>query len=708
MARRIARGWPAAACGALLAAIATPAAAQEVVVLPDGAPATLQAALDAARAATAPTAVVVPAGRWDWGTGRVVAGGLRDVVVIGLGADRSRFVRTTDCPGGAMVQIERSSRVRVAELAFDGCDALTERNADGDWTRPIGLQLVDVDDLRVDHCSFRDFGWAGVRTNGDRDGCRGVIDHCDFTRMYIDEMAARYTLGYGVAVSGLGVLEGVGFGSPDATFVEDCTFDRARHAIAAGGGARYVFRHNDVTANRLSHAVDAHGQEGAAAVGTEWVEVYENVIHDPEAPTAAVRIRGGRGVVWGNTIRDYTYAVSLWEETPQPTGPVHIWGNHLGPGVTRLGDIRGSPDARDAAPSGYAAYRYPHRRVVELQARAGPDQDAVAGDGGTAAVYLDAGASSAEDGSIVRYRWYDGDVPISSCVRDVVELARGAHAVVLAVERDDGRVEFDTAHVRVGTDAPLVSSGTWPDRWFVPLVGRGTIEVLATPRAAPMNGYVGFTGRRRVAGHEDHAILVRFNPDGRIDAYDGAAGYRADAVREYRPDVPVRITIDVDLAARRYDVRVEGDLLARGFAFRADVQTVGQMTAWDASGELSVEALRVSGEVAAPDPSCGGGADADADADADVDAEPDAAADGDDGSDAGGDAGAEVPPGDAGVDAAAPDAAAGTPADGDGCGCAVPGRGGATAAGAAAALLLLSGRRRRRGATAPSRRDVVG
>lgn len=691
MNRRTVRSWSTLLCVAQVVATAVSAAAQEVVLLPDGAPATLQAALEAAREASGPTAIVVPAGRWDWGTDRVVVDGLRNVVVIGLGAEISRFVREADCPGGAMVQVERSSRVRIADLAFDGCDALTERNAEGDWTRPIGLQLVDVDDLRVDHCSFRDFGWAGVRTNGDRDGCRGVIDHCDFTRMFIAEMASRYTLGYGVAVSGLGVLEGVNFGSPDATFIEDCTFDRARHAVAAGGGARYVFRRNDVTTNRLSHAVDAHGQEGAAAVGTEWVEVYENTIHDPEAPTAAVRIRGGRGVVWGNTIRDYTYAVSLWEETPQPTGPVHIWDNHLGPGVARLGDVRGSPDDRDDPPAGYVAYQYPHRRVTELQVRAGPDQEAVAGDGGTAAVYLDATASSAEGGTVVGYRWYDGEALISTCARDVVELAPGAHAVVLAVERDDGLVDFDTALVRVRADEPLVSDGTWPAWWFVPLVGRGTIEVEATPRAAPMNGYVAFTGRRRVTAHEDHAMLVRFNPDGRIDVYDGDAGYRADAAREYRPDVPVRISLDVDVAARRYDVRIDGETIASGYAFRTGVATVGQMTAWDASGELTVAGLRVTGELAGPDPACGG--DADADADGDVGPDADAVSDGE----AGADAGADAPPDDAGVAGDAPDASVETSGEAAGCGCVVPGTDGTFPTGAIVAILWFVRCRRRRG-----------
>ncbi|MBN1773255.1 MAG: right-handed parallel beta-helix repeat-containing protein [Deltaproteobacteria bacterium] len=697
--RRIARWRLVALCGALAVGSNVPATAQEVVVLPDGTPESLQAALEAARAATVPTAVVVPAGRWDWGEGRVLVDDLRDVVVLGVGAEQSRLVRETACPGGAMLQVERSSRVRVAELTFDGCDALTERNAEGNWTRPIGVQFVDVDDLRIDHCSIRDFGWAGVRSNGDRDGCRGVIDHCDFVRMYIAEMAPRYTLGYGVAVSGIGALEGVAFGSADATFIEDCTFDRTRHAVAAGGGARYVFRRNDVTTNRLSHAVDAHGEEGSAVVGTEWVEVYENVIHDPEAPTAAVRIRGGRGVVWGNTIRDYTYAVSLWEETPQPTGPVHIWGNHLGAGVARLGDVRGSPDDRDTAPAGYTAYAYPHRRITELEVRAGPDQNAIVGAAGTAAVYLDATASSADGGTIAHYRWYDGDVLVSTCARDVVELASGTHAVVLALERDDGLVDFDSAHVRALADEPLVSDGSWRNRWFVPLVGRGTIEVDATPRAAPMNGYVAFTGRRRVDGHEDHAILVRFNPDGRIDAYDGDVGYRADAVLEYRADVPVHLAIDVDVAARRYDVRVDGTTLAVGYAFRAGVLTVGQLTVWDASGELSVHGLQVRGELAEPDPACAGGADADADADADAETDVGTDADADVGTDAdadvGTDAGADAPTVDAPPDTPAADATSEEPAA-TGCGCVAPRSGRKGAAGVLLALSACVLRRRRR------------
>lgn len=665
------------AVGAALAGGSAVAVAEELVLLPDGEPGTLQAALDAVVGADPPTVLVVPPGDWSWGDGRVETAGLRDVVLIGAGAGNTRLYRDGVCPGGPLLLVERSSDVRIAELALDGCDELSELSADG-WTRPAGLHLVDVVRLRVDHCAVRDFGWVGVRTNGDPGGgSRGVIDHCDFARMFIPEMDGRYHLGYGVAVSGVGEAEGVPFGAVNATVIEDSTFDRCRHAVAAGGAGRYVFRHNVVTANRNSHAVDAHGLEGAATAGTEWVEVYDNLIHQPDEPTAAVRIRGGRGLVWNNEIRDYTYAVSLWEETAQPTGPVHIWGNTLGAGVTRLGDVRGGPAYDFARPGGYEPLEYPHPLVADLEVRAGPDQNVSVPAGGLAPTYLDATQSSAAAGStIVGYRWYDGATLVSTCARDVVGLATGTHVVVLAVERDDGMIDVDTALVRAVADGPVASSTTWRNRWFVPLVGRGTIELDATPSRAPMDGYVGFSGRRVVDTHEDHAMLVRFNTDGRIDAYDDArGGYRADAAVSYRAGTAVHLALEVDVDARRYDVRVDGVLLAAGCSFRADVLTVGQLTVWHASGGVTVEGLRVAGELAGPDPACAGGADgdADADADADLDAGTDA------GTDVGEDRGSEA---EAGTDADAapldtpgesgPD---GEPAAGagGGCGCAAVG-----------------------------------
>lgn len=642
------RGVSSACLGVATVLFAVPGVAAEHVFLADGEAATVGAALEQARASGAPTVIVVPAGEWDYGDAKLLIDTVDGLVIIGAGEENTRLYRSV-CQGGAMLQVETSQNVRVSGITFDGCDdPASQANA-------IGVQMWDVLGFRVDHCFFREHGHAGVRTNADEVGSWGVVDHCRFAMMYKTDL----NLGYGVAVSGIGVIQNVPFGAADATFVEDSTFDGSRHAVAAGGGARYVFRYNTVTNNVVSHGVDAHGTEGSATVGTEWVEVYKNVIHQPGTYNlAAVRIRGGKGLVWDNEVNGYIFGVSLWEKTTQKTGPVHIWSNQWGSGQG-VGDIQGAPTWDTAKPASYTPYVYPHPAVVDLDVRAGLDQNVIAQQGSLALSYLDATGSSASEGVIVGYRWYDGGELISSCARDVVELSEGPHVILLEAERSDGLTEVDTLVVRAYGDGPIKSGASWPNRWFVPLVGKGTLEFDVEASADGMNGYVAFTGRRKVDAHEDNAVILRFNPEGRIDAYDGSS-YRAQQAVPYEANATRHVIITVDVAGASFDATVDGVEVATGYAFRTKVQTLGQMTLWDASGQLSVKNLVVTGELAQADSACrghGGAAGAGGDG-------------GEGGASSGGEAGeVEAGASDAGSTGAIPPDSDGS----SGCGCSVPG-----------------------------------
>src|SRR5262249_22727179 len=158
-------------------------------------------------------------------------------------------------------------------------------------------------------------GRSGVWTSGTSSG---VVDHCDFEDLYKTAIA---NLGYGVEVGGTNtVIEGVPFGSGRATFIEDSIFRRCRHAVASNRGARYVFRYNYVGQNQVAHAVDAHGQESGSVVGTEWADVYYNLIEDPVDSVSiryAVRIRGGKGLIWNNSFVHYNQGIELTHDTPE-------------------------------------------------------------------------------------------------------------------------------------------------------------------------------------------------------------------------------------------------------------------------------------------------------------------------------------------------------------------------------------------------------
>jgi MYXO-CTERM domain-containing protein len=187
-----------------------------------------------------------------------------------------------------------------------------------------------------------------------------------------------------------------------------------------------------------------------------------------------------------------------------------------------------------------------------------------------------------------------------------------------------------------------------------------------TPAAVPMDGYVAVTGWWSVAGHADHAAIVRTNPQGFFDARNGDT-YASDTAIPYVAGQAYQVAVDLDVPGQVYDVTVDGVPLATGYAFRLPAPQIGQATAWHASGGLAVEAMEVSGERASPDPPC----------------RPDA------GPDAGGD----------GPDATVSPDASGVPPGGieGGCACST-GRGGEGEALLAMTLLLLwlAPRRRRR------------
>ena len=574
-----------------LAMVASSTFAANIVALPDGKRATLQAALEQAQSSATPTVIVLPAGAWNYGDGGVEVDHLENVVLLGAGAGHTRLYRSI-CHGGAILQVNRSENLRISGIKFDGCDAAsTEVTAEG-------IALWDAKNFRVDHCSFQQHSWAAVRVHGEHSNPRGVVDHCTFEHIFQGKHE-----GYGVAVTNNDVFLHEPFGSPKATFIEDCNFSRTRHAASANGAGRYVFRYNTVTHDENSHAVDAHGAEGASHAGTEWVEIYKNRIEQPSYDLAAVRIRGGKALVWDNEVHGYQIGVSLWEETGVPTGPVHIWGNDFG-GASAVGDLRGSPSYAFGKPAGYQPYIYPHPLVSDLEAKAGFDQQVMVGSDGLGRVYVDATPTSASEGTIVGYRWYDGDELVSTCARSVLALEPGSHVVVLEAERSDGLVEYDTALVDVLPSASAVSGKTQRERWFVPIVGQGTIDLDVTPSSAGMNGYVGFTGRRQVSAHSDVAVRVRFNDDGRIDARDGDAGWSAESNIGYQPHQKHHLTITVDVASHRFGVAVDGVVVAQDYHFTTDVATIGQLVLWSGSGSLKVQHLVVGGALAQPDPAC--------------------------------------------------------------------------------------------------------
>lgn len=573
--------------------------ATRIEVVTDGSQPALQLLMDDIAGEVQPVVILIPPGEWLM-VGTVTVS-QDNVTVLGAGAARCRFYRTHE-ENTAIFMVRNADNVRFSGLMLAG-------NADpGSSSSEYGISLNNVSNLRVDHCAFEHSGFGGVRTTG---ACTGVVDHCDFDQIYKPAIA---NLGYGVVVYGTGTSENEPYGSERATFVEDSDFSGCRHALASNNGARYVLRYSRIIQNEVSHAVDTHGHEYGSTVGTEWADVYRNVIEEPVWDNYAVVIRGGGGLIWENTIRDYSTAVRLVENTDQDTGPVYIWDNILDPsGMTLINaspdttptpPADGVPEYATSAPAGYTPYPYPHPLVVDLVAAAGPDMVARLRPGsGDAEVYLDGSASTAAAGSIVATRWHLGSAPLSDCARDLVRLPEGLHLLLLEVERDDGLLEHDLTVVEVLEAGDQVSSTDWNPLWFVPVVGAGQVAFSVTPSADAMDGYVAITGRIPVGAHEDNAVIVRANDTGNFDAVDGAS-YQAENVIPYQSGTSYAVSVSVDIGNQRYSATVNGQVLAQDYAFRSPQTALGQLVAWHSSGGLTVSNLTVSGELARPDPPC--------------------------------------------------------------------------------------------------------
>ncbi|RLB64357.1 MAG: hypothetical protein DRI90_04755 [Deltaproteobacteria bacterium] len=584
-----------AALVALAAVLGAPPALADLIVIADGGTRDqLQAAIDALGG---PGVVLVPPGEWECiGIVDVAADG---VTILGSGSDRSRLVRATDHTDTSLrdapfIRAVDVAGLRVGSLRIDG---VSSSSSDA---RERGIDVRNATDFRVDHCLMSFLGFSGVVTYGTS---RGVVDHC---RMVDHFKPVVNNLGYGVTVFGDDSYSGLPFGTDEATFIEDSSFTGARHASASNRGARYVFRHNHVTANENSHAIDAHGDEynGTSDAGTEWIEVYENLIDQPVHTSAAVRIRGGAGLVWNNEVQGYSNGVSLWENTPQPTGPVWVWGNTWGAGVTAIGSLSGSPEYYESAAPSYTPFTYPHPLVTDLDTQAGPDMVAAVEGGTSAEIYLDGSETSAATGAISAYRWIENaDQVLSTCARDIVALEEGQHVLVLEAERGDGLTEHDTLVIDVEPAGPLSSATDWAERWFVPLVSTGTVSFSLTPVAAAQDAYVGLTGRHVVAAHGDQAIVIRTNNSGRFDAYDGDH-YGEETEVAYQAGETYQVEVTFDITAQQYSVSIDGTPIATDYGFRHQESSLGQVTAWHSTGGLTVAALVRSGELAEPDPAC--------------------------------------------------------------------------------------------------------
>jgi hypothetical protein len=293
--------------------------------------------------------------------------------LVGAGADKTILYRhPSGTYYGPILKVvgkaDLHCNTQISGLALLGVRDTQDNGED------YGILLTSLIDFRLDHLYLEGFGFAGVRVEGNSSG---VIDHA----IFIDNFKrAIDNLGYGVVVYGKGTWSTSSApGDSQATFVEDSLFVGNRHAVGSSAGAHYVFRSNQVVNSIVACALDAHGMGFGVAHGTQFVEIYRNIIEDPGYDECGIGIRGGSGVIFENTIRGYKNPILLileWgtPETYKAEYPaldqihdLYIWGNQVtgGPSApqvdeTGVGFIEASRDFFTVPMPGYTPYVYPH------------------------------------------------------------------------------------------------------------------------------------------------------------------------------------------------------------------------------------------------------------------------------------------------------------------------------------------------------------
>jgi hypothetical protein len=109
-----------------------------------------------------------------------------------------------------------------------------------------------------------------------------------------------------------------------------------------------------------------------------------------------------------------------------------------------------------------------------------------------------------------------------------------------------------------------------------------TAEFDMRANASNMNGVLGLSDiATGCDAYADLACIVRFNPDGLVDARNGA-DYANDATIEYGANDAFHIRMEINIPTKKYDVYVtpEGGseiLLASGYDFRTDQANVEKL-----------------------------------------------------------------------------------------------------------------------------------
>lgn len=252
---------------------------------------------------------------------------------------------TLACPNGgcsvsgatALVIFEStaaSSRLTGFSFTTVGGSSNATLDVQGDGTTKMA---------RIDDNTFTSSG-AGtwIETDSNENGYGAVlIDHNTLSAGSSAEMI--HVVAYGADSGTYGWTNDVVPGSASMVFIEantsnctSCSGQAYNNLVQSYYGARTVVRDNTINYGQ----VDQHGTAGM--VWSRWWEIYNNTFNGMNMnPSDWMELRGGSGVIWGNTFENGATDIGLQDEVcgsyPDPmqigrgidekASPAYLWGN---------------------------------------------------------------------------------------------------------------------------------------------------------------------------------------------------------------------------------------------------------------------------------------------------------------------------------------------------------------------------------------------
>jgi len=285
----------------------------------DGSPTNIQSIHD--RQAHNGDTITLPAGTFAWTKTVNISKNISIIGVKGRTIINDRISKTGSSPGAFNCSLPSGTTLfRISGINFQGAvgpintGSLGEISVGGVSTTP---------NVRIDNCEFNGLYLRPIVFFG---GLWGVVDHCDFTMdPWVGGINIRHSSWKGIGDYGDNSwADGPHWGSEQAIFIEDCTFNNFSSAtfIDGDGGMRAVVRHCTIFGSEAGN----HGTEtGQRYRSGRTFEFYQN--HCDGGPSTfyhnwMLYVRGGSALIWGNYSDRYDSLVvfseyRLWfEATP--------------------------------------------------------------------------------------------------------------------------------------------------------------------------------------------------------------------------------------------------------------------------------------------------------------------------------------------------------------------------------------------------------